>query len=77
MKLQAHVGPNGKIVGLVASPEGKPSLMLTPSPGVQICEIEGHSIKGETVEVDQLVKLLETHTVAVTPIQGKFVRRKK
>jgi hypothetical protein len=51
--------------------------MLTPSPGVQVCEIQGHGIKGDTVEVEQLMKLLETNTVALTPTQGRFVRRKK
>ena len=39
MKLHAHVGLDGNIVGLVAAPEGEPSPMLTPSPGVEVCEI--------------------------------------
>lgn len=77
MKLYAHIGLDGNIVGLVAAPEGEPSPMLTPSPGAQVCEIQGHGIKGDTVELDQLAKLLETHTVELTPTQGKLVRRKK
>jgi hypothetical protein len=77
MKVHAHVGLNGNLVGLVASPEGEPSPMLTPSPGVQVCEIQGHGIKGDTMELDQLVKLLEANTVTLTPTQGKLVRRKK
>jgi len=77
MKLHAHVGPDGNIAGLVASPEGGPAPMLTPSPGVQVCEIQGYATKGETVELDQLVKLLEKNTVVLTPTQGKLVRRKR
>lgn len=77
MKLHAHVGPDGNIVGFVAAPEGVPSPMLTPNPGVQVCEIQGYGIKGGTVELDQLVKLLETNTVVLTPAQGKLVRRNK
>lgn len=76
MRLHAHVGLDGNVVGMVAAPEGEPSPMLTPSPGVQVREIQGYAVKGDTVDLDQLVKLLETHTVELTPSQGKLVRRK-
>ena len=77
MKLYAHVGRDGNIEGLIAGPEGEPIPMLTPSPGVQVREIQEHGITGHTVELDQLEKLLETSTVAMTPAYGKLVRRKK
>ena len=77
MKLYAHVGLDGSIEGLVAVPEGKVSAGLMQSPELQVCEIQNHSIKGETVELDKLEKLLETNTVEVTPAKGKLVRRKK
>jgi hypothetical protein len=76
MKIHAHVGPNGNIVALVAAPEGQSSPMLTPSPGIRVCEIENHGIKGDTVDLDQLEKLLKANTVVVTPAHGKLVRRK-
>ena len=76
MKIHAHVGLDGSIVGLIAAPEGESSPMLTPSPGLRVCEIENHSIKGDTVKLDQLEKLLKTNTVVVTPAHGKLVRRK-
>lgn len=77
MKLYAHVGLNGSIEGLVVAPEGKISAGLMPGPGLQVCEIQNHGIKGDSLELDKLEKLLETNTVAVTPAQGKLVRRKK
>jgi hypothetical protein len=77
MKLYAHVGLDGSIVGLVAAPEGERSAGLMPSPGLQVCEIQNHGIKGDTVELYQLEKLLKTNKVVVTPAQGKLVRRKK
>ena len=49
--------------------------MLTPSPGVQVSDIQGYEIKGDTVELDQLITLLETHTVVLTPTHGKLVGR--
>ena len=75
MKVFAHVRPDGSIQGLVAIPEGERSAMLTPMPGVQVCEIVDDNIQGETVDFKQLHKLLETHTVVITPAQGRFVRR--
>ena len=77
MKLHAHVGPDGSIVGLVAAPEGEPAPMLTPSPGVQVCEIQGYRTKSEAVDLDQLVKLIAKNTVALTATHGKLVRRRK
>lgn len=75
MKLHAHVGLDGNLVGLVAAPEGAPPLMLTPSPGAKVSEIQGCDIEGDTVELDQLVTLLETNTVVLTPTHGTLVRR--
>ena len=75
MRLHAHVGLDGNLVGLIAAPEGAPSLMLTPSPGAQVSEIQGCDIEGDTVELDQLVTLLETNTVVLTPTHGTLVRR--
>ena len=77
MRLIAHVGADGRIRGVVATPEGKRSAMLMPAPGEQVCEIEGHDIKSETVDLADLSKLLEEHTVMVTAARGKLVRRKK
>lgn len=77
MKLYAHIGLDGSIEGLVAVPEGQVSAGLMPSPGIQVCEIQNHDIKGDTVELDKLEKLLEKNTLEVTPAQGKLVRRKK
>jgi hypothetical protein len=77
MKLYAHVRLDGSIGGLVVAPEGKVNAGLMPSPELQVCEIQSHSIKGETVELDKLEKLLETNTVEITPAKGKLVRRKK
>ena len=47
MKLHAHVGLDGNLVGLVAAPEGAPPLMLTPSPGAKVSEIQGCDIEGD------------------------------
>lgn len=77
MKLYAHVRLDGSIEGLIAAPEGKVTAGLMLSPELQVCEIRNHDIKGDTVELDKLEKLLETNTVEVTPAQGKLVRRKK
>jgi hypothetical protein len=77
MKLYAHVSLDGSIEGLIAAPEGKVSAGLMSSPGLQFCEIQDHEVKGDTVELDKLEKLLATNTVEITPGQGKLVRRKK
>lgn len=77
MKLYAHVRLDGGIEGLVVAPEGKISAGLMPSAELQVCEIENHGIKGDDVELDKVEKLLETHSVDVTPTKGKLVRRKK
>jgi hypothetical protein len=77
MKLYAHVRPDGSIEGLIAAPEGKVNAGLMIRPNLQICEIRNHDIKGDTVELEKLEKLLETNTVDVTPAQGQLVRRKK
>jgi hypothetical protein len=77
MKLFAHVRTDGRIHGLVAIPEGKLSAMLLPAPGVQVCEIEDHGLKGNVVDLDKLSKLHAAHTVTVTPARGKLVRRKR
>jgi hypothetical protein len=77
MKLYAHVGVDGNIEGLVAVPEGKVSAELMSSPELQVCEVQNHDIKGKTVDLDKLEKLLATSTVEVTPAQGKLIRRKK
>jgi hypothetical protein len=76
MKVFAHVRADGSIQGLVAVPDGKQSAMLTPAPGIQVCEVADHGIKGETVDLDQLGELLKKHTVMITPAQGKLLRRK-
>ena len=77
MKLYAHVGPDGSIEGLVAGPEGEHFAGIVPSPGTQVCEIQNHGLKGDSAELDQLAKLLDTHAVAVTPAYGKLVHREK
>jgi len=77
MKLYAHVGLNGSIEGLVVAPEGEVSAGLMLSPELQVCEIQNHDIKDETVELDKLEKLLATNTVEITPAKGKLIRRKK
>ena len=77
MKLYAHVGVDGNIEGLVAVPEGTVSAGLMSSPEYQVCEIQNHDIKGKTVDLDKLEKLLATSTVEVTPAQGKLIRHKK
>ena len=38
-------------------PEGERNLMLAPGPGVQVCEIAGHGIVGDTISPDNLIKL--------------------
>lgn len=77
MKIFAHVRSDGSIESLVAFPEGDWNAMLMPSPGVQICEIVDHGIKGDTIEVEQLRQLQESHTIDITPATGKLVRKKK
>ena len=77
MKLYAHVGLNGTIHGLISVPEGQITAMLVPAPGVEVCEIQDHGIKGEAVELEKLEMLLKENTVSVTPAKGKLVRRKK
>ncbi|HVG07944.1 MAG TPA: hypothetical protein VNM67_09575 [Thermoanaerobaculia bacterium] len=77
MKLIAHINADGQIQGLVATPEGKRSSVLVPPAGVNVCEIEDHGLKGDTVDLDELAKLVETHTVHFTPARGKLVRRRK
>ena len=76
MKLFAHVRADGHIQGLVAMPVGKQVAMLTPLPGIQVCEIVDHGIKGEICDHEKLGEMLKTHTVAITAAHGKLVPRK-
>ena len=77
MRLYAHVGLSGELQRLVAVPEGEFNVMLTPGPGVRVYEVEGHGLKGGTAEIEQLEKLLKSHTVDVTSAKARLVRRKK
>jgi len=77
MKLIAHVNADGEIRALIATPDEKRNMMLIASPGVQVCEIAGHGFKRKTLDLDELHKLLETHTVEITPARGKLVRSRK
>jgi hypothetical protein len=77
MKLFAYINPDGSIEALVTAPDGEHFSALAPDPGVQVCEIQNHGLKGESVELDELRSFLESYTVAMTPASGKLVRRKK
>jgi hypothetical protein len=76
MKLHAHVGLDGRLEALVASPEGKVSAGLIADPALQVCEIHNHGLKGDTIELEQLEEMLKTHAVKVTPAQGELIRGK-
>ena len=77
MRLFAHVRADGEIQSLIATLNEKRTMMLKAPPGVQVCEIAEHGLKGKAVDLDALSKLLDTHTVEVTPVRGKLVRGRK
>jgi hypothetical protein len=77
MRLFAHVRADGEIQGLIATLNEKRNIMLQAPPGVQVCEIAEHGLKGKAVDLDALSKLLQTHTVEVSPARGKLVRDRK
>jgi hypothetical protein len=77
MKVIAHVNVDGEIQGLIATPDEKLNLALTVPAGVQVCEIAEHGLEREAVDLEQLGKLLETHTVELPPVRGKLVRRRR
>ncbi len=77
MKLIAHVNADGEIRALIATLDEKRNMMLNAPPGVQVCEIAEHGFKGKALDLNKLAKLLETHTVEVTPACGKLVRGRK
>lgn len=74
MKLFAHVGVDGQIHGLVAIQDGETNAMLTPGPGIQVCEIEDHGLADETGP-ETLSRFIEEHTVDLASARGRFVRR--
>jgi len=75
MKLTAHVGEDGRIHGLVAMQDNGTVGMLTPKPGVQVCEIEDHGLKDDAVESGALEKFMREHMVDVTAARGKVTKR--
>ena len=77
MKLIAHVNADGKIQGLIATPAGIEGPVLLAAPGIQVCEIHKHGLKGKKVNPEELNKLIQTHSVKVTPARGELVRRSK
>ena len=76
MKLYAHVGLDGEIQGLITVPDEKLTAMLVPSPGAQVYEIQNHGLKSET-PIEDVEKLLKSHTVDVTSPKTSLVPRKK
>lgn len=73
MKLFAHLGPDGRVEGMVAAPEGNVGAGLTAGPAMTVCEIQDHGFKD--MDLDQLNHLLETATVTFTPAQGRLQRK--
>lgn len=76
MKLYAHITPDGSIQSLLVAPEGDRSVGMVPEPGVHVYEIQNHGITKEPT-AEQLAQILATKSVAITPVQGKLVARKK
>ncbi len=65
MKLFAHYDVSGRIHSLTwfNAPKGV-SLMLTPSPGELVAEVEGHNVAGSMPSEKTLRDIAKGHTIA-------------
>jgi hypothetical protein len=69
----AHVGEDGRIKGLIAMQDTGTVGMLIPKAGIQVCEVEDHGLKDDSLE--SLEEVMRKHTVEVTASPGKLTKR--